>query len=76
MPKSTICCKIWVQHRNTIESIYCHLSKFLCRPGDLVFAGNAIAISGASGVVTLPHQHFVVSIFFGVVAQLQRDIKL
>jgi len=29
---------IVVQHGNGIESIYCHLSKFLFNPGDLVFA--------------------------------------
>ncbi|MDE3185123.1 MAG: M23 family metallopeptidase [Bacteroidota bacterium] len=49
-----------IQHENRIESIYCHLSKFLCRPGDLVFAGNTIAISGATGAVTAPHLHFAI----------------
>ena len=49
-----------IQHGNRIESIYCHLSKFLCRPGDLVFAGDTIAISGATGAVTAPHLHFAI----------------
>jgi len=49
-----------IQHGNGIESIYCHLSKFLCRPGDLVFAGDTIAISGATGAVTAPHLHFAI----------------
>ncbi|HUZ61917.1 MAG TPA: M23 family metallopeptidase [Hanamia sp.] len=49
-----------IQHGNGIESIYCHLSKFLCSPDDLVFAGNAIAISGATGAVTAPHLHFAI----------------
>jgi len=51
---------IVVQHGNGIESIYCHLSKFLFKPGDLVFAGDGIAISGASGAVTAPHLHFAI----------------
>lgn len=45
---------------NGIESIYCHLSKFLFKPGDLVFAGDGIAISGASGAATAPHLHFAI----------------
>jgi len=49
-----------IQHGNGIESIYCHLSKFLCSPDDLVFAGDVIAISGATGAVTAPHLHFAI----------------
>ncbi|HEY5369734.1 MAG TPA: M23 family metallopeptidase [Hanamia sp.] len=51
---------IVIQHGNGIESIYCHLSKFLFNPGDLVFGGDGIAISGASGAVTAPHLHFAI----------------
>jgi murein DD-endopeptidase MepM/ murein hydrolase activator NlpD len=51
---------IVIEHGNGIESIYCHLSKFLCRPGDLVFAGDRIAVSGATGAATAPHLHFAV----------------
>jgi murein DD-endopeptidase MepM/ murein hydrolase activator NlpD len=51
---------IVIQHENGIESIYCHLSKFFRKPGDLVFAGNSIAISGATGEVTAPHLHFAI----------------
>ena len=51
---------IVIQHGNGIESIYCHLSKFLFKPGDLVFAGDRIAISGATGAATAPHLHFAV----------------
>ncbi|MDQ2719368.1 MAG: M23 family metallopeptidase [Bacteroidota bacterium] len=53
---------IVIQHGNGIESIYCHLSKFLLKPGDLVFAGNSIAISGASGAATGPHLHFAIKV--------------
>ncbi len=51
---------IVIQHGNGIESIYCHLSNFLFKPGDLVFAGDGIAISGASGAATAPHLHFAI----------------
>jgi murein DD-endopeptidase MepM/ murein hydrolase activator NlpD len=49
-----------IQHGNGIESIYCHLHKFLLKSGDLVFAGESVAISGATGVVTAPHLHFAI----------------
>jgi len=49
-----------IGHGNGIESIYCHLSKFLLKTGDWVFAGDGIAISGATGAVTAPHLHFAV----------------
>ena len=51
---------IVIEHGNGIESIYCHLSKFLYRPGDLVFAGDRIAVSGATGAATAPHLHFAI----------------
>lgn len=51
-----------IQHRNGIESIYCHLSSFLLNPGDWVLAGSRIAISGATGAVTGPHLHFALEI--------------
>lgn len=51
---------IVIQHGNSIESIYCHLSNFLFKPGDLVLAGDGIAVSGASGTVTAPHLHFAI----------------
>ena len=51
---------IVIQHGSGIESIYCHLRKFFRKPGDLVFAGDSIAISGATGEVTAPHLHFAI----------------
>ena len=53
---------IIIQHRNGIESIYCHLSKFCKNRGDLVFAGDSIAISGATGATTAPHLHFAIKV--------------
>jgi murein DD-endopeptidase MepM/ murein hydrolase activator NlpD len=47
-----------VAHFGDLESIYGHLSRFLAIPGQCVRAGDPIAISGASGLVTGPHLHF------------------
>ncbi|WP_183580301.1 M23 family metallopeptidase [Mucilaginibacter sp. X5P1] len=43
------------------QSCYGHLSQVFVLPGDTVFAGNAIAITGSSGRVTGEHLHFSVS---------------
>ena len=51
-----------IQHENGIESIYCHLSSFLLRPGDQVSEGSRVAISGNTGAVTGPHLHFALKI--------------
>jgi murein DD-endopeptidase MepM/ murein hydrolase activator NlpD len=50
-----------IVHGDGIESMLCHLSKFLCKPGDVISAGEVFAISGSTGVVTGPHLHFVIS---------------
>lgn len=42
------------------QSSYGHLSQLLVLPGETVAAGDAIAISGATGRVTGPHLHFSV----------------
>ena len=49
-----------IDHGNGIESIYCHLSKFLVKTGEFVLAGGAIAVSGVSGTTTAPHLHFAI----------------
>lgn len=36
---------------------YCHLSRVLVNKGDMVFAGDAVAISGNTGRSTAPHLH-------------------
>lgn len=50
---------IQVQHENDLISIYKHNRELFKRPGDLVKAGEAIAIMGNSGQLTTgPHLHF------------------
>ena len=50
---------IAVQHENNFISVYKHNSKLLKRQGDVVGAGDAIAIIGNSGELTTgPHLHF------------------
>jgi len=36
---------------------YCHLSQIWVRPGDLIFAGDPLGISGSTGRSTGPHLH-------------------
>jgi len=50
---------IAIQHENNFISVYKHNSKLLKRQGDVVGAGDAIAIIGNSGELTTgPHLHF------------------
>jgi hypothetical protein len=50
---------IQVQHKNNIISIYKHNAKLLKKTGEVVKAGEAIAIVGNSGELTTgPHLHF------------------
>lgn len=50
---------IQLQHQNNLTSIYKHNSVLLKKTGDIVKAGEAIAIVGNSGKLTTgPHLHF------------------
>jgi len=50
---------IVIQHKNDISSIYKHNSKLLKESGEVVKAGDAIAIIGNTGELTTgPHLHF------------------
>ena len=51
---------IVIDHGNGIESVYCHLSKFLHEPGAIVLAGDEIGVSGETGMATGPHLHFAI----------------
>jgi murein DD-endopeptidase MepM/ murein hydrolase activator NlpD len=49
-----------VRHYNGLETVYGHLSKLECTPGDVVRAGQLIALGGNTGHSTGPHLHFEV----------------
>jgi murein DD-endopeptidase MepM/ murein hydrolase activator NlpD len=50
---------IYIQHKNNLISVYKHNSTLLKKTGNLVKAGDAIAIIGNSGELTTgPHLHF------------------
>lgn len=50
---------IYIQHSNNLVSAYKHNAELLKQPGELVNAGEAIAIIGNSGELsTGPHLHF------------------
>ena len=50
---------IQIQHHNNLVSIYKHCSAILKEPGDLVEAGDPIAVVGNTGELsTGPHLHF------------------
>jgi murein DD-endopeptidase MepM/ murein hydrolase activator NlpD len=50
---------IYIQHRNNLVSVYKHNAELLKDVGDVVIAGDAIAIIGNSGELsTGPHLHF------------------
>ncbi len=50
---------IYIQHKNNLISVYKHNSVLLKKTGNIVNAGDAIAIIGNSGELTTgPHLHF------------------
>ena len=51
-----------IRHYNGLETVYSHNSKNLVRPGDLVKAGDPIALTGRTGRATTAHLHFEVRI--------------
>ncbi|MDD4050328.1 MAG: M23 family metallopeptidase [candidate division Zixibacteria bacterium] len=51
-----------VQDNDSIETVYGHNSKLLVRPGDTIFGGQRVALSGNTGISTAPHLHYEIRI--------------
>jgi murein DD-endopeptidase MepM/ murein hydrolase activator NlpD len=54
--KAGLYCKI--NHGDSIQTVYAHLSILFVKKGNWVNGGEVIGISGATGLVTGPHLHF------------------
>ncbi len=53
---------IIIDHGDRKSTLYAHCSELLVQPGDKVFQGQRIALSGSSGRSTGPHLHFEIRI--------------
>ena len=49
-----------IQHADGLLTLYGHLSRHLVKPGDRIAQGQAVALSGNSGISTGPHLHYEV----------------
>lgn len=49
---------VWMVHKNGCETLYCHCSKIIVKEGDVIRAGETLALSGNTGYSTGPHLHF------------------
>jgi murein DD-endopeptidase MepM/ murein hydrolase activator NlpD len=47
-----------IRHYNGLETLYAHLHRFKVEPGDIVEAGDIIALGGSSGNSSGSHLHF------------------
>lgn len=53
---------IVIDHGQGVHTLYFHLSKFLAEVGQTVARGDAIALSGNSGISSGPHLHWGMSV--------------
>jgi murein DD-endopeptidase MepM/ murein hydrolase activator NlpD len=51
-----------LQNGDSIETVYGHNSQLLVQPGDTVFAGQRIALSGNTGISSAPHLHYEIRV--------------
>ena len=49
---------VQIRHLNGLTTLYSHNSKNLVKAGDMVKAGQVIALTGQTGRATTPHLHF------------------
>src|SRR6266496_1516943 len=49
---------VLLRHPEGYETMYGHASRLLVAEGDLIQAGQVIALTGSSGRSTAPHLHF------------------
>lgn len=53
---------IVIRHNNGLETLYSHNSKNFVKPGDVVKAGEVIALTGRTGRATTAHLHFEIRV--------------
>ncbi|WP_255459118.1 M23 family metallopeptidase [Mucilaginibacter lacusdianchii] len=51
---------VLIAHSQELQSLYGHLSTITVYPGEMVFAGQVLGISGSTGQVTGEHLHFAI----------------
>jgi murein DD-endopeptidase MepM/ murein hydrolase activator NlpD len=51
-----------LRNNDSIETIYGHNSRLLVNPGDTVFAGQELALSGNTGKSSAPHLHYEIRV--------------
>jgi murein DD-endopeptidase MepM/ murein hydrolase activator NlpD len=61
-PASGFGLAVYIQHQNGDVTVYGHMEKILVRAGQVVKAGDTIALLGNNGQSTGPHLHFEVHI--------------
>lgn len=49
-------------HKDGSETLYCHCSKIIAEKGDVIRAGEKIALVGSTGRSTGPHLHFEITV--------------
>ena len=47
-----------VEHENSLETSYAHLSEFLVKPGEAVLKSQPVGLAGSTGRATTSHLHF------------------